>query len=130
MPEWDEAAHAAVADDDEKDWKIYTKIVTRIGADALVQSNFEYVGEKLKEVDSEGHSHKVVRHRHWTVSWYEYYIYDPKNESVVELLNKISEEYDDYPCLDEDRYSVLQCEYGEIDEESDFSCPDSEEDID
>lgn len=124
---WDEAAHAAVADDDEKDWEIYTKIVTRIGADALTQSNFEYVGEKLKEVDSEGCSHKVIRHRHWTVSWYEYYIYDPKNESIVNLLNSISEDYDQYQCLDEDRFSRLQYEYGELDMESDDYCPGNNE---
>lgn len=129
-PQWDEAAHAAVAEDNEKDWEIFMKIVTRIGAEALMQSNFNFVGRKLKEVDPEGLCHRVVRHRHWTYSWFEYYIYDPKNEKIVKALNDIGEDYDEYPCLDEEEYSILQCEYGELDTESDDSCPDSEEDID
>lgn len=131
-PQWDEAAHAAVAEDDEKDWEVFTHVVTRQGADALLQSNFNFLQKELLKVDPEKKAHKVIYHRHWTVRYYEYVIFDPKNKEVVARLNEIKRAKLKglSTILDEEGYLQLQLEYGELDTESDSSCPDNSEDED
>ena len=101
--------------------------MTRIGAPALMQSNFNYVEEGLQKVDPEQKYYSVVKHRHWTYSWYEYFIYDPKSTEVSDFLSSVKKELETHPCLDDEGFISLQVEYGELDEDTDDLCPDSEE---
>jgi len=115
-----------VAGPNEMDWQVFP-IMTRIGAPALMQSNFNYIEGGLRIIDPEQKYYSVVRHRHWTYSWYEYIIYDPKSNNVSDFLSSIKIEMEDNPCLDDEGFILLQAEYGELDEDTDDLCPDPEE---
>jgi hypothetical protein len=115
-----------IAEPNEIDWQVFP-VMTRIGAPALMQSNFNYVEEGLQKVDPEQKYYSVVKHRHWTYSWYEYFIYDPKSTKVSDFLSSVKKELKDHPCLDDEGFISLQVEYGELDEDTDDLCPDSEE---
>jgi hypothetical protein len=69
-------------------------------------SNWE---AQLKRIP-ESETVKVVRERHWAVGWVEWLAVRPEDATAVAEGEKIGDELEGYPLLDEDRYSELEAE--------------------
>lgn len=97
------------------DWLVIDVMQTR-DSGALFVSNFTTALKLLG-----GESDDVVVHRfgHWAVGWFEIITINPNATDKVAIANKIEQDLLDYPILDEDEYSRMQFELGEIDTEDD-----------
>ena len=83
-------------------------------SDLLTNHNFDAALKELKALPQfivEGEvAVEVVMEGHWAVGWIEYIRIHPSNEAAVKLATEMAEQLDDYPILDEDGYSTLECE--------------------
>lgn len=73
---------------------------------ALARSNFE---AQIKRLGGESATVEVHRFGHWACGWLEIVIVKPESKAAEEC-DRIESELEDYPVLDEDHYSSLQCE--------------------
>jgi hypothetical protein len=83
-------------------------------SDLLTNHNFDTALKQLQAVPQhivEGElSVTAVQENHWAVGWVEWIAVHPTNAAAVSLANELAEHLDDYPILDEDGYSMLECE--------------------
>lgn len=103
----------AFLDNDRKDWEVVNVIKTR-DSNCFERANFDSAIELLG-----GESDNVEIHRfgHWGPGWFEIIIVNP-NSREYNIAKMIEEKIENYPCLDEDRYSMYQ--YEEMQEIWDF----------
>lgn len=115
MDLWERPDHYA----GETYYDYYVLLGRHRDSDALAESNFRKSVSLLKEVSPEEDDSGwiIARAGHWAVGWVELLLIHKDNLALVEVGNKITTDLDDYPVLDEDLYSELQIEYGEIEEE-------------
>lgn len=84
-------------------------------SDLLTNHNFETALARLDEVDADHPTEDTrtvlaVRENHWAVGWVEWIAIHPSNTRAVALANEIADDLDNYPILDEDRYSEKEWE--------------------
>lgn len=76
-------------------------------SDSLTRSNFKVCKTRVP-------SAVVERFSHWAVGWLEYLMVNPSDVQAVEESNKIIEEMEQYPVLDDEHFSAV--EQDDIDE--------------
>ena len=75
-------------------------------SDNVERSNWDAQIERIPESETV----QVVRERHWAVGWVEWLAIRPENTAAVAEAEKIGDELEEYPILDEDRYSELEAQ--------------------
>ena len=75
-------------------------------SDNVERSNWDAQLERIPESETV----QVVRERHWAVGWVEWLAIRPENAAAVAEAEKIGDEIEEYPILDEDRYSELEAQ--------------------
>ena len=105
-----------IAIPDREVWDVVSFISNNRDADALTRSNFNYVHEQLATHFMEEREYEVHRFKHWASGWFEIIIINPAYPDVVRTINKIEEEYRNYPVLDDLAYHLLEAK--EVEEES------------
>ena len=95
-------------------------------SDTVERSNWDAQLERIPESE-DGESVVVVRENHWAVGWVEWLAILPTATAAVEEASKIVDELENYPILDEDRWSELEFEENPPEEE-DEEDEDEEED--
>lgn len=86
---------------DQQDWLVIPVMRTR-DSGALEESNFETA---LKQLGGESADVEVCRFNHWGPGWFEIIVINPENKEIVKLGEKIGEDLEDYPILDEDDWA-------------------------
>jgi hypothetical protein len=74
-------------------------------SDALERANFD---EALKQLGGESETVLVIRSNHWAVGWIEMILIHESDKEHVEQGNKIQAELENYPVLDETRFSEYE----------------------
>jgi hypothetical protein len=85
-------------------------------SDALPESNFRASISRLMAVEGQ-ESEKgwmVVRATHWAVGWVETILIHKDAKELVEVGQNILNSLKDYPVLDDELYSELEIEFGEV----------------
>ena len=75
-------------------------------SDNVERSNWDAQLERIPESDTV----QVVRERHWAVGWVQWLAIRPEDAAAVAEAEKIGDELEDYPILDEDKWSELEAE--------------------
>jgi hypothetical protein len=91
--------------DERKHWSVFPCSQTR-DSNCFERANFDSAIELLG-----GESDNVEIHRfgHWGPGWFEIIIIKP-NTREHSIAEKLVEKLEDYPCLDDDRYSMYEYE--------------------
>lgn len=76
-------------------------------SDVLERSNFDSTCKMLDDISPE--CYEVERETHWTVGWVETLLVDPDNTDAVEMAESIRDRLEDYPIVDEEHYSAMEC---------------------
>lgn len=76
-------------------------------------SNWDAQLERIPESDTV----KIVRENHWAVGWVEWLAIRPEDAAAVAEGEKIGDELEVYPLLDEDAYCQLEAEESTEDED-------------
>lgn len=79
-------------------------------SDAYTRSNFECALKQVepllkpKKYENEG----VIRDSHWACGWIEYILIHSKNKKALEVAEKIAQDLDQYPLVDESHACDLE----------------------
>ena len=94
-------------------------------SDTVERSNWDAQSERIPESETV----IIVRESHWAVGWVEWMAIHESDKTALAEAEKIGEELEDYPILDEDRWSELEFEENppEEEEEEDEDEEDEEE---
>lgn len=77
----------------------------------LENCNFDVAIERLKKIAEESeNTFQIVRASHFLVGWIEWIAVHESAEDVLKLADKIQEELNDYPSLDDDMLTTLEDE--------------------
>jgi hypothetical protein len=76
-------------------------------SDSLEESNFRSL---LKKLGGESDTVAVERENHWLVGWVENLLIDPADVERVAIAEKVREDLEDYPVVDESDWSDLEYE--------------------
>lgn len=91
----------------ERDFGDFYTLVTRNrDSDALVESNFR---SALKALGGESESVVIHRFGHWACGWWES-LSVSKSSPQFAAVEAMAERLEDYPVLDEEDFSQLECE--------------------
>jgi hypothetical protein len=82
-------------------------------SDTVERSNWEAQCERIPESDTV----IIVRENHWAVGWVEWLAIHESDTVALAEAEAIGEELEDYPILDEDRWSELELEENPEEEE-------------
>ena len=77
-------------------------------SEALERSNMITATERLDAIDANGST--VARFGHWAVGWIEEIAYDLADPAICAAVDAMRASLDDYPVLDEIRYSDMEWE--------------------
>lgn len=81
-------------------------------SDTLTRCNFI---EGLRRLGGESNTVKIIRESHWAVGWVEWIAIHESDSNSLELADKMLKEIDNYPILNEDKFSEMEHdEYSEI----------------
>lgn len=83
-------------------------------SDSVERANWESQIERIPESETV----QIVRERHWAVGWVEWLAIRPEDRAVVEAAERIAEEIEGYPVLDDDRLARIEVE-DETDDDDD-----------
>lgn len=81
-------------------------------SDSVERSNWESQIERIPESETV----QIVRERHWAVGWVEWLAILPSDAAAVAAAERIGEELDGYPVLDDDRLARIEVEETDDDE--------------
>jgi len=76
-------------------------------SDCLERSNFRCM---LQALGGESDTVQIVRESHWAVGWVEWIAIHQDDAKALEIADKIKGKLADYPVVDEDDLSELECE--------------------
>ncbi len=89
---------------------------------ALDVSNTLELEARLEAVDPDQEHWGGMLANHWAVGWYHHIVVDPTFEPVMSVLKQAQMELEDYPILNEDLMSSVECDLHE-DGRCDEHCP-------
>lgn len=75
-------------------------------SDTVERSNWDAQLERIPESETV----QVVRERHWAVGWVEWLAVRPEDTAAVAEGEKVGDELEGYPILDEDKWAELEAE--------------------
>jgi hypothetical protein len=85
-------------------------------SDTVERSNWD---AQLERIPADGEGVTIVRENHWAVGWVEWLAILPTASVAVAEAEKIADELESYPILDEDAWSELEFEENPEDEDED-----------
>ena len=95
-------------------WEGWLVFLSRTRDSGLLDNhNFETALEALRDVartDAEEATVRVVRESHWACGWVEWIAIHPSDARAVSLANELADCLDEYPILDEHRFSDREYE--------------------
>lgn len=95
-----------MGDTSMKDW-ILCPVSKNRDSDSLQLSNFDTALERL---GGETDTVRVHEFNHWAVGWYALILIEPSDIKAICEAERIREDLEDYPVLDEDDYSKREFE--------------------
>lgn len=91
-------------------WSVARNFGTHRDADTVTASNWRVMLARLEALDPEYEAHGEMRASHWACGWYDHLLVDWRRIDLVCALEAMEREIDEYPLLDEDDHSMLECE--------------------
>lgn len=90
---------------EKQEWFVAPVIKTR-DASNLEKCNYEYLYDKLEEIDPDQETWEDFNFNHWACGWFDIIIVKPETEAFL-ICEEIESILEDDMCLDHDRLSEL-----------------------
>ncbi len=104
---------------EREDWLVAHAMTGEDDAHNLIQvSNFQVMRSELEQIPQEGElaSPYVECFSHFACGWIDYLLVDPRNAAQVAVAEDMLRQIEDYPLLNEDHLSQLECDRHEEEE--------------